>query len=254
MFYTCFLNELRKLKGTFASWLILVGAFFIPVLYLIYYLTKSTGKITPEGLNPWDKFFGLHFMAAGPLLVPLFIVLLTSLILQIEHKADGLKKIFSLPVPRWCFFGAKILIVLLLILVTYIFFLLFVLGTGFLLGYCKPGLDLHLFQPNYMLYLKALFRSFVAVLGILGIQFWLSIKIKNFMIPLGVGIVMIVAALTVHRAEEAIFFPYTYNLLNIFNADPVNMKWFTKASFLSLVVFSVTLIGSYIHASKTNIK
>ena len=55
--------------------------------------------------------------------------------------------------------------------------------------------------------------SFVASLGIVGIQFWLSFRFKNFIVPLGIGMTLVIVGLIASRAPEAIYFPYAYNVL-----------------------------------------
>ena len=253
-FLGCVLIEIRKTKRTFALWLTLLSATFIPTIYFLFYLFKSTQPISEGGANPWDKFFGLHLMAAGPLLIPLFVVLLTSLVLQIEHRANGIKKLYTLPVPRWYHYCSKLLVVCMMIFLAYFIFGITILGSGAILGQLKPILALDLYEPEYLLFARTLFKSYIAVLAIVGLQFWLSFRVRNFVIPIGIGLVMVVAALLVHKAEEALYFPYAYNLLNLFQADAIQATWMTKASLLSLLVFVITTVGGSLETSRMDIK
>jgi len=108
-------NELLKLKNTFAFWITIISALFIPTIYFIYYTVKYKNLIPTEGVNPWNKFMTDQIMTSASLLLPLFIVLLTSLIVQVEHKSSGFKHIFSLPVKKWSVYYGKLSVVLIYI-------------------------------------------------------------------------------------------------------------------------------------------
>lgn len=248
-------NELLKLKHTFAFWLCIIGAGFIPIIYFVYYLIKHESLIPTEGTNPWDKFLTDQIMSAASLLIPLFIVLITSLIVQIEHKANGLKYLFSQPIPKWSVYFSKLTIVLCSVLTTYILFFLLMLLMGLSVGAIHSELELLEFTPNYEFPIKLLFRSFIASLSIIGIQFWLSFRFKNFIIPLGIGMVLVISGLIVFQAKEAQFFPYAYNRLSLFSLAEENnaFNWFPNFSVLSLLyLISFSIIG-YVDISNKNI-
>lgn len=254
IFFNSILNEFLKLKRTFASWLCLISALFIPLLYFSYYLLEYQKVLPGEGVNPWEKFIGINLTAAVPILLPLFIVLITSLINQTEHRSGGYKHIFALAIPKWSIYFGKLTTVVLLVMITYFLFFLTVLGSGFLLGMIHSELNFLSFDFPSNGFLKMLFRSFIAVLGILGIQFWLSFKIKNFVVPFGLGIFFIITGLTVYNAEEAVLFPYVYNLLNLYSANPKALDWFTEYSLYSFLFFVIAAIFGYFHIKNSDIK
>lgn len=249
-------NEVLKLKRTFAFWLTIISAMFIPGIYLIYYLLKYESLIPDDGVNPWDKFLIDQIMSAASLLIPLFIVLITSLIIQVEHKSSGIKHLFSLPIPKWTVYYGKLTSVLWMVLFTYLLFFLMMLCVGVFVGFVHDELQFLSFNPNFEQPVKLLFRSFMAILGILGIQFWLSFKVKNFIIPLGIGMVLVITGLIIFQAEEAQYFPYAYNRLSLFaiDEDYSDMLWFPKVSIYSCVYFLVFSIYGYIDINRMNIK
>lgn len=253
-FFTSFFNEILKLKRTFAVWLCIISAGFIPLIYFIYYFLKHTETIPASGVNPWEKFLGTHLSSAIPFLVPLFVVIITSLVMQVEHKSEGIKQLFSLPIPKWSIYFGKLLVVIGIVLTTYLLFYLFTFLSGNLLGFLRPELKFLSFEPPYLHFFIALFRSFIAILGIIAIQFWLSFKLKNFIIPMGIGIVLVITGLTVYNAEEAIYFPYSYNLLNITNLNPQQLVWVTSISLYSLGFFVAAALMGYLHVRRMNIK
>ncbi|MGB3464214.1 MAG: ABC transporter permease [Cyclobacteriaceae bacterium] len=248
-------NELLKLRNTFAFWLCIIGGSFIPVIYFIYYLVKFESLIPQDGTNPWDKFLTDQIMSAASLLIPLFIVLITSLIIQVEHKANGLKYLFAQPIPKWSVYFSKLTVVFASIIATYILFFAMMLVVGLTVGAIHSELRLLECSPIFDFPIKLLFRSFIASLGIVGIQFWLSFRFKNFIIPLGIGIVLVITGLIVFQAEEAQYFPYAYNRLSLFAlaSESDTFQWFPSFSALSLTYFLIFSVSGYIDISRMNV-
>ncbi len=147
-------NELIKLKRTFAFWLTIISAFLFPLLFFIIYLIEHKA-LTPEiGINPWDKFMTTQIENSIPFFIPMFIVLITSLIMQIEHNSLGLKHLFALPIPKWSVYFGKLSVVILTIITTYIFYYVAILLFGLLLGLIHPDLAFLNFKPEHVRSLK----------------------------------------------------------------------------------------------------
>lgn len=248
-------NEAIKLKRTFAFWLTIISALIFPLLFFIIYLVKHEQVVPGLGVNPWEKFMINLVQNSIPFLMPMFIVLITSLIIQVEHKSHGIKHLFSLPIPKWSVYFGKLSIVIFSIIATYIYFFLAILFFGTLLGMFHPDLGFLDFQPDYMKYIKMLAMSFVASLGIVGIQFWMSFRFKNFIVPLGLGMTMVIMGLIASRAPEAIYFPYSYNVLSINLGDngPLTMG-ISSVTVYSLICFLVASVLGYLDIKRLNVK
>lgn len=248
-------NELIKLKRTFAFWLTIISALVIPLLFFIIYLIKHAKLAQPIDVNPWDKFMTNQIQNAIPLLVPLFIILITSLIIQVEHKSSGIKHLFALPIPKWSVYYSKLSIVIFSIITAYIYFFIAILFFGALLGVIHSNLGFLDFQPDYLKYLKMLATSFTASLGIVGIQFWLSFRLKNFIIPLAIGMTLFIIGLIASQAPESIYFPYAYNVLSISLGDKMPLTFgLSTVTVYSVLCFLVTAILGYFDIKRLNVK
>ena len=248
-------NEFIKLKRTFAFWLTIISAVLIPLLFFIVYLVKHNSFGPAEGANPWDKFMVNQIQNSIPFFVPMFIVLVTSLIIQIEHKSLGIKHIFALPVPKWSVYFGKLSIVIISIIATYIFFYIAILLFGTLLGAIHSDLGFLNDQPNHLKYLEMLFTSFIASLGIVGLQFWLSFRLKNFIVPLGLGMFLVVVGLVASQAPEAIYFPYAYNILSISLGEKMPLiAGVSTVTVYSVLCFLITSTLGYLDIKRLNIK
>ncbi len=248
-------NELIKLKGTFAMWLSVISGIMVPLLFFLVFFFRYDKLIPEEGINPWNKFMNDQVSNSIPFLVPMFIVLITSLIIQVEHKATGIKHLFALPIPKWSVYYSKLSIVVGSIVATYIYFFIAILIFGSLLGVLRPELNFLEFQPEYFKFIKILGMSFIASLGIVGLQFWLSFRFKNFIVPLAVGMIMVIIGLIVSRAPEAIYFPYAYNILSVLQgSNGPQIFGIPTVLVYSIIFFLITSVVGYLDIRRLNVK
>ncbi|MFY0629840.1 MAG: ABC transporter permease [Flavobacteriaceae bacterium] len=244
-------NELFKLKRTFAFWLTLLASFFVPGLLFVVTLFKHKNFIPKDDSNPWDLIMQIETSIIITVLIPFFILLVTSLIMQLEHRSGALKDLFSLPVPKWSIYYGKLTIVLATVFITYLLFSIFLLTGGYISGLLFPDLNYTSFSPDFLKLFKTLGVSFVASLGVVGLQFWLSFRIKNFIIPLGIGMVLVIAGLIIgNYPSDAVYYPYSYNMVTgaYLKGEVNNMfLWY------SLGFFAITTTIGYIDISRKNI-
>lgn len=254
-YINCTKNEFIKLKRTFAFWLTIMSALLFPIIFFIAYFFNHE-KFTPEvGINPWDTFMTLQIGNAIPFFIPMFIVLITSLIMQIEHKSLGIKHLFALPIPKWSVYLGKLTIVIIAIIATYIYYYLAILFSGVILGLIHSNLEFLNFAPNHLKFAKLLSASFIASLGILGIQFWLSFRLKNFIIPLGVGMFLAIVGIIVSQAPQSVYFPYSFTVLSVTLGEEMPLIYgVAYVTIFSLACFVLTSILGYVQINKMNVK
>ena len=245
-------NELFKLKRTFAFWLTLLASFFIPGLLFVVTLFKHKNFIPKDDSNPWDMIMQIETSIIVTVLMPFFIILVTSLIMQVEHRSGGFKDLFSLPVPKWSIYYGKLTVVLATVLLTYLLFSIFLLTGGYISGLLFPDLNYTSFSPDYFKLFKTLGVSFVALSGVIGLQFWLSFRVKNFIVPLGIGMVLVITGLVIgNYPNDAVYFPYAYNMITLpyINGEIEGMfLWY------ALGFFTLTTTVGFIDISRKNVK
>src|SRR5687768_615468 len=103
--------ELAKTKNTFALWLTILGAALIPVFLLIAYIAKWKSFIPQGDENAWSKLFSLGFNIVSGFFIPMFIILITCLLINVEHRSNTWKHIFVQPVSKGKIFFSKLLVV-----------------------------------------------------------------------------------------------------------------------------------------------
>ncbi|MGH2642563.1 MAG: ABC transporter permease [Chitinophagaceae bacterium] len=249
-------TEFIKAKRTFAWWLVIVGAGFMPAFVSFVFLSKWKRLIPQQGHNPWDYFIGMSWKGMGFFYTQFFVVLLICLFFNIEHKNNTWKHIFTLPVSKTTIYFNKLFTLLIFIALFYIFYIPILIGCGYAVGFIEPALQLKTHSPDYLSLLSLCLHSFIALLGIFAIHFWLSIRFKNMIIPIGIAVLggIIWVALFQGKAEQIIYFPYAYNYLTVNTPDwvtPKKYSIFPQYEIVSLLYFTIFTILSYRYFVKT---
>ncbi|MBJ6108826.1 ABC transporter permease [Hymenobacter sp. BT523] len=242
--------DVLKLRRTPALWLTLASG-VLPVLlnFCIFYF-KGHLMLKP-GADGWVKYASMSWQTAAVLL-PLFVVLLTSLVVGVENKAEGWKHLFALPVGRLPVWLSKLLIILGLNALAQVLFVALLLAGGYLLQALRPELRLQQFAPPFHVLGVLLGRTYLATLGIVGVQYVLSKWQSGFVLPVAAGMAGWVAGLTLMRWEHVGWIPYAGPFLTLtttpFKAVPglvvpavaphewYQLLWFGAAVVLGYVV------------------
>jgi len=248
--------EFIKIKNSFAFWLVILGAVFIPILFvsnILYQWRDYVHYLIVENPNPWNEysrklFNGVHFT-----FLPLLIVLIIALVFNIEHKSNTWKHIFVLPVSKTKIFIGKYLVLLTLVLLFYCLLFIFYLSGGYMLGIWKPEFGFLNYFPSYahenvqtniLIYIS---RSFITVLALFAIHFWLSFRLKNLFATIGIGLggVVLTIGMYISHWHSLIYIPYGSPVL-MCNFVPQIGHFLTDFQANSLIYFSIILILSYL--------
>ncbi|WP_170172464.1 ABC transporter permease [Hymenobacter rigui] len=200
-------SDTLKLKRTAALRLTLLsGAFPVLITFLIFFFKGDI--IMKAGGSAWPRFINASWQTAGTLLLPLFVVLLTSLVVNIETKATAWKHLYAQPVGRGAVFLSKLLLILALNAVALLLFVGLLLGAGMLLSVLKPKLGFALSTIPFDTVVWMLLRTYVATLGLLAVQYVVSLFWRSFVVPVGVGMGAVVATIALLSWEHVDKIPY----------------------------------------------
>jgi hypothetical protein len=238
-----------KTKRSLASWLVIAGAFFTPIIIIVARLAHY--KQLPEIYrNPgfWNVLWHSCWESMAIFLLPFGLILATTLLTQLEFKNNSWKQVHVLPLTYTTIFTAKILVILLLVLQ---FFILFNLGY-FLAAWIPYLLVSNVAWPLAEIPFTAMLREngyfFIDSLPILALQFLISLKFKNFLIPIGVGFVFWLTALGTLSWKYGYWMPYSYGMYNFLKqnsgraATPeMNIHWMALGYTVFFTIISYIL-------------
>ncbi len=237
-------------------------------LLFIGFFSKSADLSHTPGLILWLRFSGIILGVMGTLILPMLIVFIAYSVNSIEHKADTWKTLFTLPIPKFSVYAAKYFYALFLIFLCLTLFVLFTLGFGNLLSALKPELKFNEYHIEGFLS-KVYFKLFLSSLGILSIQFLLSLLFRDFLKPMGIGFIATITGvvLATNSWKYAYLFPYSHGMLAIKSlldgrhaqlapgaAPQITIDLFTNEIIVSLSIAVVVFVLGYIIVLKKSVK
>ena len=181
-------TEITKLKHTSTLWSSLIFPALIlmlPMINLIGEYTVWTPRSPRPLLDEWNTAIR-PWWTIWTAALPLLIAMQTAGLANLEHEGRHWKQLYTLPIPRWSIFAAKIVVCGLLVGVNFLIFGVGVLGLGLL----RSGL-FHLNMASeipWSMILRLAGRAYLASSAVIAIQMWLGMRVSGFAIPLGVAL------------------------------------------------------------------
>jgi hypothetical protein len=248
-FIHCFQSEWLKKKHTLASWLVIAGGFFIPIIMFIVNLVYRD-RYLKASASPrfWEWSWNQSWNSMAMFLLPLGVVLVGSLITQLEYKNNTWKQLHTTPQRLTTIFIAKLAIILVMMVQ---FFILF--NVGIYLSAVVPGFIIkaasYPAEPiAYFVFLKQNIKYFVDCLPIIALQFLLGLQFKNFLVSIAGGIALWLAAIVVliNSWKYSYVVPYVYTSLNFFRGigkfdDNAHIHYWAVAYFILFMVAGYVL-------------
>lgn len=242
-------SEWIKTRRSTASWLVIIGAFFIPLIIVLMRLIKA-GQMPAYYAAPrfWETTFTQNWQVMAFFLLPMGVILATSLITQLEYRNNTWKQLHATPQLFSTIFFAKLSVLILMLLQ---FFILF--NAGIYLSAVIPSWLLkNVAMPEQLFPLRFYAENntqfFIDCLPILAIQYLISLQFKNFLVPLGVGIGLLVMATFAVNWQYGYFIPYTYSLYSFLAMSAVNERPVLPVNIhlISLGYFVLAIITGYL--------
>jgi len=237
-FINSFRSEWLKRKRSASSWLVIIGAFFIPLILLIaQFVNHETIALQNTLPNYWEFFFRINWESMAMFLLPMGIVLSTSMTAQIEYKNNTWKQVMTTPQLYSTIFFSKFMVILAMMVQ---FFILF--NIGIYLSAIIPALilsDVPFPQASYpfLMMLEITGKAFVACLPIMALQFLLSLHFRNFMVSVGIGLVMIIGSIMALSWTYGYLVPYTYSAYNFLMSSGEPMETAVSIYLMSVIYF-----------------
>ena len=187
--------EFMKIRRSAAFWLTIAGSAFLPALFFIMYVSKPDEFAKRFGQHPWMGHILMGFQGASFFLWPMFIIIVASMVTQIEYRNNTWKQVLASPLTVGDVYFAKYIVIQCMILCAYHLFDAEMLLVG-------PAAELFRQEYNYM-HASVPFRSillldiksYIAIQVISTIQYCISLRYKNLNGAIGTGLALIIAGL-----------------------------------------------------------
>lgn len=213
-FLYCFKAEWIKKRRSLAAWLVIIGGFFTPVIITCaaIYRSEATRKAL---LKPdfWNKHWLASWDTIAMFLLPMGVILATSLVTQIEFKNNTWKQLHTTPQSYTRLFLAKLAVILTMLLQ---FLVIFSIGT-YLSGILPSLIISNASWPTGAIPYQKIFSDslffFVDCLPIVAIQFLLSLQFKNFLVPVGGGMALWITSMVSLSWKYSYLVPFSQGAL-----------------------------------------
>ena len=253
--------EFLKLKATYVFWLaVLVVCFISFIVFIGHYI--DVNSLANLGTDPWRRTNNTGHAILSIFMLNLYSVLLIGAGMYVENKASGWKLLYSYPKYRTTIFYTKLLTLLLIIGLTIVVLALLLLGVGYLLDWFRPEYEFAYNSPELFSNIKTMLHSFIAVLGVVGIHYFISLLFKNFLVTMAVGIVGFVLGLILGTisSPKALYCPYSYTLIvkdfQMFAIDKIGIVDYgvlNNVEVYSIICFIFFIVLANILESRKNI-
>lgn len=247
-------SEWLKKRRSLASWLVVVGAFFTPLIILAARIKNHAVLAKLYAAEDfWTKHWNQSWESMEIFLLPVGIILATGLIAQIEYKNNTWKQLHVTPQNFTTIFFAKFLVILIMLAEVFVLF-----NLGLYLSAAIPALIFgdvpYPAAPiPWRAFGAANVNFFVDCLPILALQYLLSLQFKNFLVPVGVGFAVWFLGIGLLSWEYSYLFPYIHGAIKFMIvtghfADrqiPVNIE------YLALLYFAAFMAaGWFLYVTK----
>jgi len=232
--------EWLKSKKSIIIWLLIFGSLAINLVVLFIYLFAQESIITLY-TNPWESFIGRNLKSFTLFFWVPFLIILTSAFINIEHKANNWKSLFTLPVLSKTILRSKLIILIAFTIGVLLVYLVSLFLFPVIINLIHPEYEFFLSSVNFLEIILAFIKLFFLSLGIISIQFILSLFFKNQIISIGIGFVLFIIGFIVNIQDIHLsnYFPYSFP--SFFDTEFV---WTSYSISIALFIISIMFISS----------
>jgi hypothetical protein len=209
-------GELLKTRKTMAFWLTIAGSAFIPLVEVIPYLARPDVFVPRFKNGAWSQHIKEAVQPAAAFLIPMYVILVTSLIVQIEYRNNTWKQVYASPRSYADIYFSKFCVIHTAILSCLILFNLFLVLSGYIANIFQPDYTFFSTPVPWNTMLWFTIKLYVSVLGISAIQYWISLRIRNFIAPLAIGVGLLIVGFMIVQWDKSIYYPYIYTAISFF--------------------------------------
>ncbi len=218
-FINSFSAEWLKKRRSFASWLVLIGGSFIPFITAIIFIVypKQLMKVHAAP-HFWVSMFEKSWQSMAFMLLPMGIVLAVSLVTQLEFRNNTWKQLHTTPVSFASIYFSKLAVLILMMLQLFIVFNIAIYVSAVIPSLLNSKTPFPTYAIDFVHFLKENTKYFIICLPLLALQYIISLQFKNFMIPIGIGLALVVGGLIALSWKYVYTIPSAYTALHFLNS------------------------------------
>lgn len=175
-------SDYIKYRKSLIVWITLIYPFCAAALVFIINFGMED---VPD--NPIFEF-SRALLLVSSFFLPFYLALLVTQINFTENRIEGWKLLYAQPVSRLAYFISKVLIILLACIAAYLLLYIFSLMALQVLHWHNSNIIIENIHENLKPAFLKIFEVFISASLMISIQYYLSLRLRNFILPLGIGI------------------------------------------------------------------
>ena len=214
--YIALRSEFIKTKRTTTIYLTLIISILLPFIMLSE-LNEDAYRIKIFSSNPWNIIYRNAATALNMVILPLFIILLSTMLAQVEYRNNTWKQLLASPQSPIQSFGSKFLQLQIIILIFLLLHNLLMAIVPLIVALDYPNLDFYNHPFKWKTWLLENIITYIGFLGFSAVQFWLSLRFRTFIKPIAIGIGLWLLGMMLvfeFKWEQAYLYPYSIPVLN----------------------------------------
>lgn len=242
--------EALKCRRTAIGWLTFLAAAFLPAINCIILLSRPDIFVPKMQTSPWSSFIRMNWTNNAAAILPVYVILLNNAIAQIEYRNNTWKQVYALPRRYTDIFFSKFIVVLGWLAGYFLLFNACLILSGLATGWINSGYSFAAHPIPFSAMLVITGRVFWGILGVTAVQYWLSLRFKNYIVPLGIGIVLLITGLILMDWDKIVYYPYVYSLF-LFLIDAPNHPGTLSSLVISAgLAFAVVILSGLLDIYK----
>jgi hypothetical protein len=177
-------SESVKIKRSASFYICFIVAAVVPTILFIDVITPSDGNTQVQQVA-LAKYFKMGQQVFNFIFLPLFIILVSTLLLQLEYRNNTWKQVLTSPQRKINVFFSKFITLHFIIILFILSYMILLLGGILLIKLINPKVLTG--EIPLQAILVANWHAYVSIFAISAIQFWFALRFKNFIAPLAIG-------------------------------------------------------------------
>ena len=180
--------EILKSRNSFAVWLSVLGTIGNMIIFFLINWFNFGPHLFGGEASDWEVYILNHYEGIAFMMLPLYVIILATLLTFMEHRSGTWALLMSLPSSRATVYSAKLAFGLLLFIAAHLFFVMGLFLSGLLTSLLHPELSMPI--PAFPVKIIAILaiKTVFSIIALLGLHFWISLRFRHFIIPLTIGI------------------------------------------------------------------
>ena len=250
-FPIAFKCELLKTKRTSVVYLAMIAAVIVPFLMMLF-KAEEPGEFQKLSKDPWYMCYEDAGQPIAILFLPLFVILITSLVPQLEHRNNTWKQVLASPQTKFNIYFSKFLIIQLLILLFLVMHNLYMVLSVMGVHHLRSDIAIYDRGMNWEWFFRFNGNLYLTVLGLSAFQFWLGVRFRNFIVPLAIGFGLLMAGILLvgaYKWPHGDKYPFAFSLM-LYVSEFKNYAFLVWSSIVYAVGFSVIGFWDFVRRRK----